>query len=142
MAFHTSLLCRDSDFLSVELVEGTSVITGPKCNKGLISNDWDNETCPQEPKHGYLNLQSWHHGSCDQTEPEKKKKIRKNTIESSNGSRLKFIAPDQINMSSPFAYIKCQAKQFYTQWTDMFFVFCFFFCLLATIICYMYYFTA
>ena len=23
------------DFLSVELVEGTSVITGPKCNKGL-----------------------------------------------------------------------------------------------------------
>ena len=73
---------------------------------------------------------------------QKKKKIRKNTIESSNGSRLKFIAPDQINMSSPFAYIKCQAKQFYTQWTDMFFVFCFFFCLLATIICYMYYFTA
>ena len=25
---------RDPDFLSVELVEGTSVITGPKCNKG------------------------------------------------------------------------------------------------------------
>ena len=24
---------RDPDFLSVELVEGTSVITGPKCNK-------------------------------------------------------------------------------------------------------------
>ena len=26
---------RDMDFLSVELVEGTNVITGPKCNKGL-----------------------------------------------------------------------------------------------------------
>ena len=26
---------RDPDFLSVELVEGTNVITGPKCNKGL-----------------------------------------------------------------------------------------------------------
>ena len=25
---------RDPDFLSVELVEGTSAITGPKCNKG------------------------------------------------------------------------------------------------------------
>ena len=25
---------RDPDFLTVELVEGTSVITGPKCNKG------------------------------------------------------------------------------------------------------------
>ena len=25
----------DPDFLSVELVEGTSVITEPKCNKGL-----------------------------------------------------------------------------------------------------------
>ena len=24
---------REPDFLSVELVEGTSVITGPKCNK-------------------------------------------------------------------------------------------------------------
>ena len=24
----------------------------------------------------------------------------------------KFIAPEQINMSFPFAYIKCQAKQF------------------------------
>ena len=24
----------DPDFLSVELVEGTSLITGPKCNKG------------------------------------------------------------------------------------------------------------
>ena len=24
----------DPDFLTVELVEGTSVITGPKCNKG------------------------------------------------------------------------------------------------------------
>ena len=33
---------RDPDFLSVELVEGTSVITGPNCNKGLISHDWDN----------------------------------------------------------------------------------------------------
>ena len=28
---------RDLDFLSVELVEGTNVITGPECN-----NDWDN----------------------------------------------------------------------------------------------------
>ena len=27
--------CRDPDFLSVELVEGANVITGPKCNKGL-----------------------------------------------------------------------------------------------------------
>ena len=27
---------RDLDFLSVELVEGTNVITGPKCNKGLF----------------------------------------------------------------------------------------------------------
>ena len=26
---------RDPDFLSVELVEGTNVITGPKCNEGL-----------------------------------------------------------------------------------------------------------
>ena len=26
---------RDPDFLSVELVEGTNVITGQKCNKGL-----------------------------------------------------------------------------------------------------------
>ena len=26
---------RDPDFLSVELVEGTNVITGPKCKKGL-----------------------------------------------------------------------------------------------------------
>ena len=26
---------RDQDFLSVELVEGTNVITGRKCNKGL-----------------------------------------------------------------------------------------------------------
>ena len=26
---------RDPDFLSVELVEGTNVINGPKCNKGL-----------------------------------------------------------------------------------------------------------
>ena len=26
---------RDPDFLSVELVEGTNVITGHKCNKGL-----------------------------------------------------------------------------------------------------------
>ena len=26
---------RDPDFLSVELVEGTNVITGPKGNKGL-----------------------------------------------------------------------------------------------------------
>ena len=26
---------RDPDFLPVELVEGTNVITGPKCNKGL-----------------------------------------------------------------------------------------------------------
>ena len=26
---------RDPGLLSVELVEGTSVITGPKCNKGL-----------------------------------------------------------------------------------------------------------
>ena len=26
---------RDPDFFSVELVEGTNVITGPKCNKGL-----------------------------------------------------------------------------------------------------------
>ena len=26
---------KDPDFLSVELVEGTNVITGPKCNKGL-----------------------------------------------------------------------------------------------------------
>ena len=58
-------------------------------------------------------------------------------MESSNGSRLKFwqivamkralkkkkfIAPEQINMSFPFAYIKCQAKQFYTQWTDFFFL--------------------
>ena len=25
---------RGPDFLSVELVEGTGVITGPKCNKG------------------------------------------------------------------------------------------------------------
>ena len=25
---------RNPDFLSVELVEGTSIITGPKCNKG------------------------------------------------------------------------------------------------------------
>ena len=58
-------------------------------------------------------------------------------MESSNSSRLKFwqivamkralkkkkfIAPEQINMSFPFAYIKCQAKQFYTQWTDFFFL--------------------
>ena len=26
---------RDPDFLSVELVEGTNVLTGLKCNKGL-----------------------------------------------------------------------------------------------------------
>ena len=26
---------RDPDFLSVELVEGTNVITRPKCNRGL-----------------------------------------------------------------------------------------------------------
>ena len=47
----------DLDFLSVELVEGTNVITGhkcnkglsvitfaPKCNKGFICHDWDNMT--------------------------------------------------------------------------------------------------
>ena len=45
-----------------------SVITfGPKCNKGLICYDWDN----MRHVHGYLNLQGWHHGSCDQTEREK-----------------------------------------------------------------------
>ena len=36
---------RDPDFLSVELVEGTNVITVIK-------------VCPQQPKHGYLNLKS------------------------------------------------------------------------------------
>ena len=74
----------------------------------------------------YGNLKSLHHGSCDQTEL-KKNGTRKNTIDSSNGSQLKFwqifakkrafkkkfIAREQINMSFPFAaYIKCQAKQF------------------------------
>ena len=36
-----------------------------------------------------LNLQSWHHGSCGQTELEKKG-LTKNSMESSNSSRLKF----------------------------------------------------
>ena len=30
---------RDPGFLSVELVECTSVITGPKCDKGFICHD-------------------------------------------------------------------------------------------------------
>ena len=32
---------RDPDFLSVELVEGTSVIAGPKCNKGPSVIDYE-----------------------------------------------------------------------------------------------------
>ena len=94
--------------------------------------------------HGYLNLQAWHHGLCDQTEREKKRN-GKNTTESSNGSRFKFwpefwqiynlamerafkkfIAPEQINMSFTFAYIECQAKQFSTHWNLLlFFPLCF-----------------
>ena len=52
---------RDPDFLSVELVEGTRVITGPKCNKvpSVITFEPKcNETCPQQPKDDYLNLKS------------------------------------------------------------------------------------
>ena len=51
----TQIHFSDPAFLSVELVEGTSVMTGPKrnkgpsiitfapkCNKGFIGHDWDN----------------------------------------------------------------------------------------------------
>ena len=53
---------RDPDFLSVELVEGTSVTAGPKCNKGSSVITFEPKcnngfTCPQQPKDGYLNLQ-------------------------------------------------------------------------------------
>ena len=71
---------------------------------------------------------------------EKKKRNGKNTTEPSNGSRFKFwpefwqiynlamerafkkfIAPEQINMSFTFAYIKCQAKQCSTHWNLLLF---------------------
>ena len=65
------------------------------------------------------------------TNGSRKKCTGKNSTKSSNGSQFKFwqiynwlwnvllkkfIAPEQINMSFAFFYIKCQAKQFSTQW--------------------------
>ena len=113
---------RDAYFLSLELVEGTSLITGLKCNKGpseitfepkrnkvFICHDWADNMRHVHNSLNMGNLQSWHHGSCDQTELEKKE----------TGFKKEFVAPEQMNMSFPFADIKCQVKQFETQWTDL-----------------------